>query len=167
MPNISEFISQFQIGARPNLFRIEIPFLGERISFMASGAQLPAKTISKLPVNFMDNIFYVAGDTSFQDWTITVINDIDFSIKFALENWMNIIKTNGQTSGDKGWNFLSEGYVVQLDALGNDVVTYKMFNMFPTDMAAIELSWDSKSTIESFQITFSMSHFGKYTGVLS
>jgi len=166
MPTITEFLSQFQAGARPNLFRVEIPFLGERISFMAKGAQLPAKTISKVPVNFMDNIFYVAGDTSYQDWTVTVINDTDFSVKFALENWMNVIKTSGQTAGDKGWSYLSEAYAIQLDALGNDIVTYKMFNVFPTDMSAIELSWDSKSTVEEMQLTLSFSHFGKYTGVI-
>jgi hypothetical protein len=166
MPDIASFVSQFSIGARPNLFRVEIPFLGDRLAFLAKGAQLPAKTISKVPVNFMDNIFYIAGDTSYQDWTITVINDVDFSVKFAIENWMNIIKANGQTIGDKGWGYLSEGYVTQLDGLGNDIVTYKFFNMFPTDMAAIELSWDSKSTVEEFQLTFSYSHFGKFTPII-
>lgn len=163
---IAEFVSQFSLGARPNLFRVEIPFLGDKLTFMAKGAQLPARTISKLPVNFMDNIFYIAGDTSYQDWTITVINDTDFAVKFAVENWMNIIKANGQTVGARGWNYLSEAYVTQLNAMGGDLITYKMFNVFPTDMAAIELSWDSKSTVEEIAITFSFSHFGKFDGYL-
>jgi len=161
MYNISNFLSKFQIGARPNLFRVDVPMLGRTAPFMVKGAQIPGRTISKVPVNYRDNQFFVSGDTTYQDWTINVLNDINYDVRFRLEDWMNKIKEQGETRGVSGWDYLADGTVTQLDNNGEDVITYKMFNMFPVDVTPIDLSWDTTSAIEEYQVTFSFSHFGK------
>ena len=161
MYSISDFISKFKIGARPNLFRVELPQLGNNCSFFCKGAQIPGRSISKLGVTYLDTQFFIGGDTTYQDWTINIINDIDFDLRFRLEAWMNLIKQQGEVKGYSGWSYLVDGQVTQLDSNGGDVVTYKMYNMFPVDVTPIDLSWETSSTIEEYQVTFSFSHFGK------
>lgn len=160
--SVSNFISKFQVGARPNLFRVEIDMLGNNCPFMVKGAQIPGRSISKLPVAYLDNQFFIGGDTTYQDWSINIINDINFDIRFKLEDWMNIIKQQGETKGFSGWDYFTNGIVTQLDGNGEDVVSYKLFNMYPVDITPIDLSWDTTSTIEEYQVTFSFSHFGKF-----
>ena len=161
MYSITNFLGKFQIGARPNLFRVEIPMLGNTCPFLVKGAQIPGRTISKTPVNYLDNQFFVGGDTTYQDWTINVLNDINYDIRFRLEDWMNSIKQQGQTSGVSCWQYLKDGQVTQIGSKGEDVITYTMYNMFPVDVTPIDLSWDTTSAIEEYQVTFSFSHFGK------
>ncbi len=161
MYNLSDFISKFKIGARPNLFRVEIDALGEKCQFMCKGAQIPGRSIGKMPIAYLDNQFYLGGDTTYQDWTVTVLMDTDFYVRYRLEEWMNNIKGQGATKGYSGLNYLLDGRVIQMDALGNDVVTYVLYNMYPVDISPVDLSWESTSTIEEFQAIFSFSHFGK------
>ena len=76
-------------GARPNLFEVvltNVPrFYGgmmlEDFSILCKAAQLPASNIASIDVPFRGRIFKVAGDRTYDTWTVTVINDIDF--KFA------------------------------------------------------------------------------------
>lgn len=161
MYSVTDFLGKFSVGARPNLFRVEVPMLGNTCSFMVKGAQIPGRSISKLPVTYLDNQFYVGGDTSYQDWTINVLNDINYDVRFRLEDWMNSIKGQGESSGVSGWQYLNNGEVTQIDSRGNDVVTYILYNMYPVDVTPIDLSWDTMSQIEEYQVTFSFSHFGK------
>lgn len=161
MYSVSNFISKFQIGARPNLFRVEIDQLGNSCQFMCKGAQIPGRSVSKLPVTYLDSQFYIGGDTTYQDWSINVMNDIDYDVRFRLEDWMNMIKQQGETRGHAGWTYLMDGRVTQLGPNGEDVITYVLFNMFPVDVTPIDLSWETTSTIEEYQVTFSFSHFGK------
>lgn len=159
--NISDFISRFQIGARSNLFRVEIDALGENGQFMCKGAQIPGRSVGKMPISYLDNMFYLGGDTTYQDWTVSVLVDTDFSVRFKIEEWMNKIKGQGASTGYSGLSYLMDGRVTQIDGLGNDIVTYILYNMFPIDISPIDLNWETPSTIEEFQAIFSFTHFGK------
>lgn len=159
--NISTFISKFKIGARPNLFKVEIDALGDKCQFMCKGAQIPGRSIGKMPIAYLDNQFYLGGDSTYQDWTVSVLVDTDFSIRFKLEEWMNTIKGQGSSTGYSGLGYLQTGRVTQIDALGNDIVTYILYNLYPVDISPIDLNWETTSTIEEFQAIFSFSHFGK------
>jgi len=161
MYSISDFISNFRIGARPNLFRVEISLLGSKCKFFCKGAQIPGRSTSKVPVTFLDTQFFIAGDTTYQDWTINILNDSNYDIRFKLEDWLNTIKQQGEVKGYSGWSYLTDGEVTQIGTAGEDIVTYTLYNMFPIDVTPIDLSWDTTSTIEEYQATFSFSHFGK------
>jgi hypothetical protein len=60
---------------------------------------LPASNIASIDVPFRGRIFKVAGDRTFDTWTITVINDEDFKIRNAMERWMQFIGQFADGSG--------------------------------------------------------------------
>mgnify|MGYP001088326907 CR=1 FL=1 len=161
MYSVADFISKFKIGARPNLFRVDVDMMGQMCQFMCKGAQIPGRTTGKMPINYMDNGFYLAGDTTYQDWTISVINDINFDVRFRLEDWMNMIKMQGTSLGVSGYSYMFDSRITQLDALGNDVVTYVLYNSFPVDISPIDLNWENRGSIQDYQVIFTFTHFGK------
>ena len=99
MTTIADFVAKFQHGARANLYRVEIPGrLSEDTKFFVKAAQIPSKTINKIEMRYLNNIIPVAGETAtFQDWSVTVVNDIGYGIRGELERWMNAIKQNDRT----------------------------------------------------------------------
>ena len=77
-------------GARPNLYKVTMNYPSyaqgdvELTSFMCKAAQLPASVIAPLEVNFRGRKLQMAGDRTFEPWTITVINDIGFEVRDAM-----------------------------------------------------------------------------------
>ena len=67
--------------------------------FLVKAAALPASTIANIDIPFRGRILKVAGDRTFETWTITVINDVDFSIRSAFEKWMNTINKMTDATG--------------------------------------------------------------------
>jgi len=104
-------------AARPNLFEVELAFpsfstdettnagndqsrtVSELSRFMIKTANLPASTVGVIEVPFRGRTLKIAGDRTFDVWTITVINDVDFSIRTAFEKWMNAINKHDDNSG--------------------------------------------------------------------
>ena len=87
---ISDFKSKLSGGgARNNLFEVELAFpdavridndVLEKSRFLVKAAALPASTIAAIDVPFRGRILKVAGDRTFETWTITIINDENFTI---------------------------------------------------------------------------------------
>ena len=87
-------------GARPNMFEVNITLpsgvIGQSdfeadIRFMIKAAEIPAANVGNIPVPFRGRILPVAGDRTFDPWTVTVINDAKFNIRDAMEQWSNKI----------------------------------------------------------------------------
>ena len=55
--------------------------------------------VAEIPVPFRGRVLKVAGDRTFDPWTITVVNDTDFRIRTAFEKWMNGINKHDDNSG--------------------------------------------------------------------
>ena len=173
-------------GARPNLFQVDITdfpgaadanFDAEGFSILCKAAQLPASNVASIDVPFRGRIFKVAGDRTFDEWTVTVINDNDFVIRTAMESWMQTIAQYGDGSG-----FINPADY-QIDAVVKQFVRmpinsstspvgaglevakkYKFYSIFPTNISAIELSYDSSDTIEEFTVTFQVQYWAPDTG---
>ena len=191
---ITKTLSQFKNrlaggGARPNLFEVSIPSfpssLGRRVwrnggkrengtfKFLAKAAQLPASTIAEVPVPFRGRILKVAGDRTFDTWTVTIINDEDFQLRTAFETWMNVMsKLNDATGVTNPSSYMTDAYVTQLgrgrvaEATKNrrggrssTLRNYKFYDIFPTEVSAIELSYDNTDQIEEFTVTFQVQYF--------
>ena len=103
---ISEFTSALQAdGARPNLFQVVMTGLpngvgqsGQPFSFLCKAAQLPGSTIGTVPLYYFGREAKFAGNRTFADWTITVINDENFDVRNSIEAWMNTINSNAGNS---------------------------------------------------------------------
>ena len=100
--SISDFKGQLVGGgARPNLFEVQLANIpgvanwqgdtATAFTYLCKAAALPASTIANVDVPFRGRIFKVAGDRTIENWSITVINDEDFKIRNAMEEWMQLI----------------------------------------------------------------------------
>ena len=136
---------------------------------------MPGSTVPAISVPFRGRILKVAGDRTFDDWTITVINDESFNLRTAFETWMNGISKLDDGTGIVNPNsYMTDAMVRQLGrsstagsldnngGLGNENVvlrTYNFFDIFPTEVSAIDLSYDTSDTIEEFTVTFAVQYY--------
>jgi len=166
--SLTEFKANLEYsGARPNLFEFRMQFpavisagkANDKLRFMAKAASLPASNIDQIVVPYFGREIKLAGDRTFEDYTVTVINDEDFAIRNALEQWLNAINSH---AGNRGIAISPAEYqvdaeVIQFSRSGEEIKTYKMVGLFPTNVSAIDTSWDTNNTIEEFTVTFAYS----------
>ena len=159
---ISDFKSKLTGGgARANLFEVVLTFpdlaqpptdVLDKSRFLVKAARLPASNISPIDVAFRGRILKIAGDRTFDSWSITVINDTDFAIRSAFENWMNTINRLSDNTGVVNpADYQADCYVYQLDRDGQALRSYRFFDTFPTQVGPIELSYDAQG-IQEFTV---------------
>lgn len=157
-------------GARPNLFKATVNFPGyaggdvELTSFMCKAAQLPSSTIGTIPLPFRGRILQLAGDRTFEPWTITIVNDTNFKVRNAFERWMNGINSHNNNTGlTNPVQYQADMVVEQLDKSGVTVKRYDFRGTFPTALSAIEVSYDSTDQIEEFQVELQVQYWESNT----
>jgi hypothetical protein len=148
-------------GARSNLFEVVLSFpeaapadtnVLDKSRFLVKSVAMPASTVTPLPVAFRGRTLNVAGDRTFESWTITIINDTDFSIRSAFENWMNTMnKVSDNTGITDPALYQADAFVYQLDRDGSTLRAYHFYDLFPTNMSSIPLSYDTES-IQEFTV---------------
>jgi hypothetical protein len=151
-------------GARANLFEVVLSFpdsaptdsnVLDKSRFLIKTAALPASTIGPVKVPFRGRILNVAGDRTFESWTVTIINDTDFAIRSALENWINSInRVSDATGATDPALYQADAFVYQLDRNGETLRAYHMYDIFPTNIAQIALSNETTDVIEEFTCEF-------------
>ena len=94
--NIEEFKARLGAGgARPNQFRVKLAFpsyvtgVDPSYSLLVTGAALPASNVNPAIIQYRGREIKLAGERIFDPWTITVVNDSDFSLRAPFEAWMN------------------------------------------------------------------------------
>ena len=162
-------------GARPNLFEVELAFpdsinidndVKDKSRFLVKSAALPASNITPIDINFRGRILKISGDRTFDTWTITVINDTDFAIRSAFEKWMNVInKLSDATGFNDPAEYQEDAYVHQLDRDGSTLRTYKFFDIFPTNISQMDLSYETIDTVEEFTVELQVLYFESIKGV--
>ena len=157
-------------GARSNLFKATLGFPGyvtadvETASFMVKAAQLPSSVINPIMVPFRGRQLQIAGDRTFEPWTITVINDTNFDVRDSFEQWMNgINQHNANTGLTNPSDYMSDMIIEQLDKDGTSVKSYNIRGTFPTNLGAIEVSYDSENTIEEFTVELQVQYWESNT----
>ena len=172
---ISDFKSKLSGGgARNNLFEVELAFPNavnvdsevlEKSRFLVKAAALPASSIAPIDVPFRGRILKVAGDRTFETWTITIINDVDFSIRSAFEKWMNTINRMTDATGlTNPVDYQKDAIVKQLDRDGSVLRSYKFWDVFPTNITAIDLNYETTDTIEDFQVELQLHYWEAFRG---
>ena len=164
-------------GARPNLFEVNIELpdgvIGQAdfrddVRFMVKAAEIPAANIGNIPVPFRGRVLKVAGDRTFDPWTVTVINDSKFNIRDAMEQWSNKINDLQFDVGDiSPSNYQTKAEVFQLSRGGkttsasstggetiNVLRTYNFEGIYPSVVSSIPLDYGATDSIEEFQVTF-------------
>ena len=166
-------------GARPNLFEVELTTLpngvawdADKFRYMCKASSLPASNIAAIDVPFRGRIFKVAGDRTIETWSVTIINDEDFKLRNAFEQWMEqIAKLDNNLGATLPESYMTNAAVYQLgrgsqassqnsDGNTNAVLKeYEFIDIFPTTISAIDLSYDSSDAIEEFTVDFNVQSY--------
>tara|TARA_B100000927_G_scaffold261819_1_gene232298 strand:+ start:33 stop:641 length:609 start_codon:yes stop_codon:yes gene_type:complete len=161
-------------GARSNLFEVTIEYpdllgLGSDSDgpkatgeFLIKAAQIPASNLGNVPVPFRGRVLPVAGDRTFDPWTVTVINDTNFKIRDAMEKWSNFINDLQTSQGSiNPEEYQTAGFVKQLSREGEnspgeiDILReYRFEGIYPNTVSDIALDYGATDQIEEFQVTF-------------
>jgi len=169
MANINDFKAKLAGGgARANQFKVTMPFPGyaqvggeiEDLAFLCTATSIPAMSVGGVTVPFRGRQIKIAGDRTFADWSVTVLNDTNFKLRNAFERWQNGI--NNMTDGEGLTNpvdYQVDVFVDQLDRNGNTLKSYTLRGAFPTDIAAIPLNYETNNAVEDFDVTFQYQYF--------
>ena len=173
MPNINDFKSRLAGGgARANQFKVTMPFPGyaavggetSDLAFLCTSTSIPGQNIANISVPFRGRVLQIAGDRTFNPFSITVLNDTDFKIYRAMERWMNGI--NGHTTNVGLVNpvdYQADLIVEQLDRDGTSIKRYDFRGAFPVNVGEIDLDYDTAGQIEQFQVVFAYQYWESNT----
>ena len=166
-------------GARPNMFEVNITLpeqvqglgdIEQDMRFLVKAAEIPAANIGNIPVPFRGRVLPVAGDRTFPTWTVTIINDAQFNIRDAMEQWSNLINDLQFDVGDiNPADYQTKAEVFQLSrqsqgsggqsaGKGGEIIqtlrTYNFEGIYPTEVSSIALDYGATDQVEEFQVTF-------------
>lgn len=171
-PSINEFIANFQGGgARPNLYDVTLTFpfgiaspnTSRKASFSCKAASLPSSTLSPIILPYMGREVKVAGDRTFDDWTITILNDTDFDVRDAFERWVDAIGGAVSNLASPGFSnptrYYANAIVEQMTTEGVPVKWYSMEGIFPINIAEIPLAYDANNQVEEFSVTLAVNYW--------
>ena len=163
MANLSGFTQALQGGgARANQFMVSMAGSGAagltgNFHFLCRSAQIPALTIGEVAVPYRGRTIYLAGDRTYDAWTVTILNDRNYSVRAFLESWMDDMSDIGgstKTSALSSHIYYADATIKQLDRNNTPIRTYKLEGLWPTTIDAIDLSYDANDAIEEFGCTF-------------
>lgn len=157
-------------GARANLFKATINFPAyaggdvELTSFMCKTAALPASNLTPIVLPFRGRQLKIAGDRTFEPWTVTIINDANSSIRNAFERWMNGINQHSANTGlVNPTDYQADLIVEQLDKGGEVTKRYDFRGAFPVNVSEIAVSYDAENAIEEFTVTLEYQYWESNT----
>jgi len=181
LKSILDFRSALQGGgARSNLFMVEMDALPGAIfsnsewtedlrktfKFTCKAAALPASNITSIDVPVRGKTLKIPGDRTFDPWTVTIMNTEDFRIRRIFEQWMEYIanQNEGYAKSSNPSDYQTGASVKQLarDAdqeEGSYVNKYQFQGIYPSNISAIDMSYDSTDTISEFTVEFQVQYW--------
>ena len=181
--SVTKFRAALGTGSRPNLFKVRVTpprasgYDVSNFEYLCRSGSLPSATLGtiEIPMNGGRRL-KIGGDRTFAEWTSTILNDEDFKIRSVMEKWQNdIVKTNFEITSTLGNRSASTGGIAptstdglygtveifQLKEDGTSVVAggYRLVNCWPSDISAIDLSYDTTDAVEDFTVTWTYDYF--------
>lgn len=181
---ISDLKNAISNSARPNLFECEIQFptnlasvgiasteANDSFKFLCKAAAIPSMTIGVVEIPFRGRRVKVPGDRVFDTWTATVMVDEQHFVRRAFKEWVNTISTfDYETEGNRPVggsldDYMADVIIRHFKQDGTTARTYKLFDAFPTDIDALDLSFDAGDTLSEFGVTFQYHYLTAKSGV--
>ena len=117
-----------------------------------------------IEVPFRGRQLKIAGDRTFESWTVTVLNDTDFNVRDAMERWMNGINAHQNNTGlTNPVDYQSDLVVEQLDRDESVIKTYNFRGCFPINVGDIDVSYDTVDAVEEFTVEFAVQYWESNT----
>ena len=156
-------------GARPNQFAVQLTFPNYVVSraaavtkspFLVTASELPGQSIGVAPVYYRGRLIKMAGDREFAPFSCTVLNDSSFTIRTAIEQWMNGMENlRNKTVALQPSQYQTDMFVSQLDRNGAVLKQYKLLGAFPVELSAVGLDFGANDQISNFQVSFQYQTF--------
>lgn len=177
--SITKFRAAIGTGSRPNLFKVMVTpprttgYDLPGFEYLCRSGSLPSSTLGtiEIPMNAGRRL-KMGGDRTFSEWTSTVLNDENYKIRSAIERWQNdIVKVNfdigvignrsASIGAQDGNGLYGSVMIYQLKEDGSSVPngSYRLVNCWPTDISAIDLSYDTTDAVEDFTVTWTYDYF--------
>ena len=188
--SIDQFRGKFAEMARPNLFQVSIYLpktqltplqpvndalvtstqdnegqgttsLDELTQFMVKAASFPASTIGVVEVPFRGRQLKIAGDRTYEPWSVTVLNDEGFTIRQQMETWAQTIqeyKINGSSAQSTG-EYMGRAIVDQLSRDGEVIKQATLEGIWPSNISALDLDWGTNDTQEEYTVEFQVQYW--------
>ena len=181
---LSSFKSALQYGgARSSLFNmtVYVPGTFDGTTMTGVGALLqtfhlqcnvsaiPPLTVTPIEKQYFGRTVKIPGDIVYGDLTTTVMNTEDYSVRSAIEKWMD--KMNGHVS-NKGFSnntdWVTDLELIQYSKDGESLMYFEFIDCWPQTLAEIPLSYDTASDIEQFDVTWAYNYYttGDVTDVI-
>ena len=162
--------------ARPNLFEVDLAFPTKAVSnaaalktlgkFTVRAANLPSSQVGVVEVPFRGRVLKIAGDRTFEPWTITVQNDKDFLVRAGFESWMKSIQdyTENFTQEEEINAYFQDMTVTQIARTGKlgeaqALKAYKFYSVWPSSVSAIDLDFGNNDSIEEFTVELQVQYW--------
>ena len=183
--NVSSFLNNIKQGVKSNLFLVEFEWPSvvtdgpdnDLANMLCKSAALPASNLGVIEVPFRGRTVKIAGDRTFDTWTVTVINDRNFEIRHGFERWMEAMNRHeGNTAAtwipdESNTGFLKDLTVKQRERDSSDsgsvLRTYTLIGAFPTNVSQIDVAYDSNDQIEDFTVEFQLQYWTATKGTAS
>ena len=159
MSNLNTFVQNLAGGgARANQYEIQItgsPVPNGTFSFLCRSAQIPGMTVGEVPVAYRGRQIFVAGDRTYDAWTVTVFSDTAWSLRSSFETWSDkIAEINESVKGAVAPNdYYGIAQVKQFDRAGGEKAYYVLQDVWPTTVDPIDLAYDTNDAVMEFGVT--------------
>ena len=158
-------------GARPTLFDFRIDKWGIsngmppgliNMKLYCNVSAIPALTVTPIERIYFGRTVKIPGDMVFADLTTSFINTEDYSVRNAVEDWMDRInshKENLSSHLNSTGDWQGTGVLTQYSKDGTSLMKYTFEGIWPQTVAEIALSYDTVSDIETFDVTWSYNYY--------
>ena len=163
-------------GARANLFDVTIAGGGAtahllttgvaEFSFVCKAANIPAMAVGVVEVPYFGRVVKVPGNKTFDNWSVTIINDEGFAIRSGFEKWVSSMGTHIGNVQSSASSALESGLygAAEVTHFGKTGATdilavYNFVNIFPVSVSEITLGWDANDAIEEFTVEFAYDYW--------
>ena len=163
-------------GARANLFDVTIAGGGATANLLATGvaefifsckaANIPAMAVGVVEVPYFGRVVKVPGNKTFDNWSVTIINDEGFLVRNGMEKWVASMGTHignvqSAASAKLDSGLYGNATVVHYGKTGETSIlaTYNFVNIFPVSVSEITLGWDANDAIEEFTVEFAYDYW--------
>ena len=168
--NISEFKQNGLVGggARASLFEFILSppsvidgSVSEKLTFTCRAASIPASTVGQIEVPYFGRKIKLSGDRTFADWTITVMNDEDYSVRKMFEEWLFVLNSHVDNFRQVSFNgYKALDSVVNHYGKSGDIInSYTFVGLFPTEVSAMDLDWNTTDTIQTFTVNLAYDYW--------
>lgn len=152
-------------GTTLDTLSTNLPLTGQdKFTFTCRGASLPPATVGVIEAPYFGRRVPFAGDRTFPPWTITVMNDEDWTVRSLFEKWNNALNHLEGNVRDLAFingevNYKADFSIIQYAKTGEVIAQYQMIGCFPSMVDPIQMDWDNQNQIETFGVTFNYDYW--------